>query len=69
MDKTHTITEECLFMHATDGAVLFDVESDEIWIPRECIVCGFDPDDYARGDVVHSVEITWSIALSKGLVE
>ena len=56
------------FQVATDSAVCFDVDGDEIWIPVTCILDDFNPDHHDRGDTV-SVEIKRSIAVAKGLIE
>ena len=46
--------DDAVFMHATDSAVLLEIEDEEIWVPLSTIEDnGTDwQDDYERGEIL-----------------
>jgi hypothetical protein len=50
----------------TDAAFLFDIDGEEVWVPKSQIA---DADDYGAGDENVSVSVTAFIAREKGLGE
>ena len=54
------------FIHATDSAILIDVDGREVWFPTEQIEMDAYVIDYSKGDDI-SIKVPEWLAVQKGL--